>query len=482
MRRLFLLAAVLTLLADSSLRAGKESPGQYSVVIVGTARDVRVQLRHRPRISIADREWLHLDIVNLSRRPVVISGITCDIRGRCFDLTSRRETRNADLVRGNMHDLFPGTDPSAQKPLVVPAGRYVSTSLSHQCTSRLGLESITNQRVLATAGVRLEVDGQVVIGAARDQLTHSVSTPFVFDWLAPDAADIASMQSEVRLQLANPGGPVEDLLIPLLRLPEVAAAFGVRDFVAALSQRPTWQNRDALLMFHINEHHSDAPEVHAWFLERLNSGESDVLIELLRSPNIRDASFVMPTVRLMESSTEPRSLRQGLALLESLEAPQQKDQQLARRLSAAVRGKSPLWTLEQLQEAAQTGRDYEYQSQISRVARLGQTRDRRLIPVLVPWLDCNLTEDDERGTMLPSRYEDYPPMRISEAALQAILQIEGGESWEIYQSLAGRIHRDLLESDIESAQRTNAFVTTMTRTRADMIASLKRRLRRVRQQ
>jgi hypothetical protein len=474
MQKTVLFAAITCSLAACGQHASAETnaPRKFAVVELGNSRDVKVRLRYLTRASLADRNWMSIEIENLTDRPVVITHTHYTANRECFDLRTGRRVAGGSLASGSKFDMYPEawiTQPV--KVVIQPGIHRVTAQPSDYSSALLGLPPKSGLRVLGSIALKLEVEG---LGVVADGYKHSSSislgTPFAFDWVYPDAMGFEAMRRQLHSELSNPvkWPKQRHLLAALLAVPQVASSASLEELIDAMARLPNLASRDILLR-HCNEHFANAPQIIAWYQKRLESGDASTLTELARSTNIWQDSFVPPIVQLFTASR--RNWHLALRHLEAHGVPQQRDQALARRLAKHIYTNAPLKSLDELERGPERDQDAAFQEQGRIITYLGMTRDQRLVDYLTPWLDCRRSIYDLRRcatptTTIPERFHT-PPLRICDAALDALLRIEGDH--ELHEHYKARPEIKQFEGTTED------LITTINKVRDGMIHRLKQR-------
>ena len=194
-----------------------------------------------------------------------------------------------------------------------------------------------------------------------------------------------------------------------------------------------------------------------------------MLTELSRLSDIWQDSFIPPIVEMHTSSR--KHWRLALHILEKRGVPQQRNQAMARRLATSIYTNAPLKGLDELNNLPKEDQEAAFQEQGVIITYLGMTRDRRLMDYLMPWLDCRRTIQDLRTnaismTATPARFYT-PPLRVCDAALEAVLRIDGHQKLHEVYSQHPRLQQ------FEGS--TDDLIVTMHSVRDAMIREVKQR-------
>ena len=160
MQKTVLFAAIIwSLNADCQCVSAELSEvRQFAVVELGNSRDVKVRLRYLTRASLADRNWMSIEIENLTDRPVVITHTHYTAKRECFDLRTGRRVAGGSLASGNKFDMYPEawiTQPV--KVVIQPGIHRVTAQPSDYSSALLGLPRKSGLRVLGSIALKLEV-------------------------------------------------------------------------------------------------------------------------------------------------------------------------------------------------------------------------------------------------------------------------------------------------------------------------------------
>ncbi len=247
--------------------ADKSRDRQFAVVELGNSQAVKVRLKYLTRASLADRNWMSVEIENLTDRPVVITHTHYTANRECFDLRTGRRVASGSLGSGNQFDMYPESYITQPVKVVIQPGiRRVSTHPSNSASVSRGLPPKSGLRVLGSIAMKLEVEGRVVADGYDHSSPVSLGVPFAFDWVYPDAMGFEAMRRELHGHLDNPVKWPEqrNLLAALLAVPQVAQSVSIEQLIDAMSRRPSVASR-AILLSHCSGHFATHPRLLAWF-------------------------------------------------------------------------------------------------------------------------------------------------------------------------------------------------------------------------
>jgi hypothetical protein len=430
--------------------AGADDGWQTVPVFDDPGLTVRVKVKKQAKAS--DAGWLVLEFVNGGKEPMTVTNAHYRIGAEFFNLQTDQRGGSGGLASGNTFDLFPEawkTTPVA--PIVLKPGepyRAVDQP-SNYSTALLGVSS--GLRVRAALHMRLEVkDGRV-------WETPPKGVAFAFDWLPPDADDVAVMRRRLKAMMAEPSRYVHQvyLLGAYLNFPDAADGVTCDELLAALGRRPEGsavQGRETIAR-HLGQRFAAEAAVRDYYLGALKGGDRAAISDLMQVPGLWHKSFVGPLADLF--TADPQTYHAALPVLHQHRADWAADQALARKLSAAVRGQQPL--LRQKVSELMPGRLMYWAMAVGKLALTG---DKGAVADLKPALDDTRNYAKlEHMAFIPGMRS--PPTRVCDAALDAILTILDGGPDDAYRK-AGLI-----------GVRDSAAAAKI---RDEMIAELKKRL------
>jgi hypothetical protein len=263
-------------------------------VPVGEVGGVSVRVWVRPVASLADPDWLAVEVCNADRTPVWVRNANYRFESERSDPVPGRPGMTGGLASGNDHELF-GTSAAALRP-----GRtWCVRPVSDYSAALLGLPPPAGWRVRATFHLTLDLaDG-------RRLRTPDAGVPFTFAWVYPDIAGFEAMRDRLRGMLARPDRNISHvyLLDALFKIPAVASAADRDRLLAGLAVRSgTWDGRWSVVRRLAARHPGD-PAVIAYFRRQLAVAPRRV-VEDLAAGGPWDPSFADTLLRLYADDPE----------------------------------------------------------------------------------------------------------------------------------------------------------------------------------
>jgi hypothetical protein len=447
--------ASLLLCTCLTSRSLADDSGPWHLVEVGTRGDLSVRLKVRPRVSLADKDWMIIEFENRGDSDIELLNTSYRIESKRSDLKTGDPRSSGGLASGNEYDLFPHAwKTPCVAPRVVKPGIYrVIDHPSMYSSALLGLPPRDGWLVNATLSMRVEIKGDGVLSDSQD--AHA----FQFEWLYPDEAGFQRARARLKSLLTNPENMVQHayLLHCLLSVPKISRVVGVPELLASLKNRDDPFAGREYVLEHLGNQYARDKIVVEHFRKRLEAGDVTATGDLRRAVHVWDPSYLDPLVTIF--ANDQRSWDNVLLTLERNGMPQKKDKQLASRLSAEmlkryVIGKLPPGALRR------------HNSLRRSLPMLARSRDRTLIPKIAPHLDDSTRILDPRF-LATAGFGSLPPLRVCDAALEAIMTLLDEDVHVVYRQ---RVKPD--------GKGLDALETAFNTARDQMIDDLKARLKR----
>lgn len=436
------------ILALASASASAAEDGVWRTTELGRVGDITVQLQVRASASLVDEEWLRLEFKHPGEDPVPVRRAQYRMNRVCHGLRTGRRTASGSLASGNIHDLFPlrRLEPGTNRAVAQP---------SDYSAAILGLPP--KDGWLVKASIHLDIE----LGDGSRLSLPDEGVPFEFEWLYPDQAGFRAMRARLLALLKNPKSRPEHahILGTLLGIAGVGDACRVEDLLAALDRREGSFDGRWALAEHLGAHHPDDEKVLAYYRTHLGNGDTEAVHDLLVAPGIWRNEFIEALLAIYEDGGL-RDMGRVLRLLHQHRAQWPADSTIPQRLSAALLRKYEI--LEKKPDEIDADR-FVYWASLARLLSL--TGDPAVILVLRPFLDRQepVLESDLVSLAVGVR---FPPARVCDVALDAILTVLDGEPHTAY-AQAG--YKQEMSYGKDAAQKMAAL-------RNKMIASLKTRL------
>ncbi len=427
---------------------------------------VTVQLLYRPEASLSDEEWIKLQFTRSGDADTELKNIHYRMESERFSPDGKTLISSGGLASGSSYDLFGKSRAWGNRGRITSAAhpsRYSSTLLG--LAPKGGL--------LVRARLHLHFDR----ADGRRIKTPPEGVPFTFIWNRPDESGFAEMRERLK-SLLNEAEPQSNschsyILGTLLEIPEVSGDISLSRILTAIDKRKGGFDGREPLVEHLEKWSSDPAEVRNHYLSLLERGDRRVCMDLHRAEWLWDRRFIEPLVAVHEMPKISPYWELNVLFAHSSEWVG--DPEIPGRLSAPLLeryGKFLKRTPEELIE----NRQMQLQTWTHFAEDLGKTRDRKVIPLLVPFLSCTEAFADPRMAFSSTDGEALP-YRACDVALESILTILDGETEKAYRAAQG------LDSTGETTRfpyrriRSNQVQTTALRDR--MIFSLKERLEAV---
>jgi hypothetical protein len=457
-------------LAVASAAAGSEAAGtgaqpvDVQTVELISEGQLHAWLIVPSEVAPTDTRWLTIRFVNTGGDLVHVRNASYRIERLDFDLATGQQVSRSSLGSGNTYDLFSfAWHEPRQGPIRISLDakqvHEVVDGPSEYATVLLGLDRTTDIRV--EAAVHLSID----FGEAEAR-TPDTGVRFSFIYRAPDDADFNTMRNELRRLLTEPPEPENRVpwrLHAMLDCPAVTEGIEPLAFLKSV-EHPNGSHylfREPILDF-LATTFGQHDDVVQFMLRRLRAKEMLCVRDLLGSPGIWDPSFIQPLVDIHEDDQTVYGFEDAaLRILHAHRQDWTADESIPGRLSAAVVRRGQIW----LAPEADRQSDEVLRALPSTYELLGMTGDPTVINLIRPGLD-DQREVRERGP----RYALYapevlPPLRVCDAALDAILTIRHGEARLGYpsQELASFRHeRDFLKLDEQFISMRDEMIANMT--------------------
>ena len=396
---------------------GQDVFEDWQEIQIGQRGDLTVRLRVKRRATLADENWLAIEFENQSNRDIELVHPKYGIRYEAYDLQTQKLNKSGDLGSGNLfwrqQAVRHGPPQIAKQSVwrVVDQPSSVSGAL-------LGLPPQGGLLIKAELFAHVEVKNE---GVVVDSLERC---PFEFRWQFPDEAGFEKMRSRLKNLLESSPADLHSayMLRALLKIPNVAKVASAEELLEALdaSVHPNWGR--AFLLKHIDEHFANNPVVANRFRERLAARDKAVVEDLKKTPRIWSPSMLK--LLIVRFETEPTSSRAILDVLDQHGPPQKHNEQLARRLSAALL-KQPAF-LPMNRRGVREPKNVGAWRVMDALKMLSKTHDQAVVARIAPYLD-----NKERGLnprLLATLMTQMPPLRVCDAALEAILTILDGDA------------------------------------------------------
>lgn len=338
--------------------------------------DIDVTLLFRPRATPADEEFIGFLIDNKTGRfPQLGSSANYRIdNAQLRDRVTRQLVAATSLASGNEYDLLyrEVMDVNTQRP-TTPKGEIRRTqALSNAVLGALALPPKGGHGFLIQARVHMSLafDGQF-------PSTPSEGVPIEFEWLPSNNYD--RMQERLRHVLNN-GDPKAinyGVLSSYLEQPEVGAKVATPDLIAGLR---SWEQSGRVILKYLDEHRPPEEGLLDYALTIIEKRDYLRMSVLCESTSLHDVKLIEPLKAWATDASKPPGAESALVLLSKQIDLAPDRERLTAELGKTWLARSPI-TRSQTLDPKKPWRWLE------ELEYLALTRDRNLVPRLVPYLD-----------------------------------------------------------------------------------------------
>lgn len=356
---------------------GRGLEGFDRVLLVSHA-DIEVSLLVRPSATPADVEFIGF-LINNKTGKAIGPGTSAHYRidkAELIDRATGKLVSTQSLASGNDYDLFyrDVMDIGAERP-ALPTGELRRLAYSSGYT--MGLLGIPEA---GSKGYTIRATVHFTLSFGENQLsTPDWGVPIQFDWLPPDEAGMEAMRKRVREVVVggDPGVRQDTVLATLLDHPEIGRTVSTGDLLAGLD---AWEQRGGKILAYLDEHRVPNDGLVDYALGVIGRRDHLRISVLKDSKSLRDVRLIEPLRAWATSSTNTSGSEDALEFLsKQLDLAPDRDA-LTAELGQVWLGRSPITRSGRVQE----GREWHW---VYEMRLLELTRDRNLIPVVVPFLE-----------------------------------------------------------------------------------------------
>ncbi|CAN5488084.1 hypothetical protein BH10PLA1_BH10PLA1_21330 [soil metagenome] len=403
------LGLVLLICARSAI-AKPDADGFKHIPLISRP-EFDVELLVRPIAMPADEQFIGFLIVNKTASPLQL-GQSCQYQIRDaqrFELGTNKLISTGSLASGNYYDLLhrdlvnPNT---TQPPLPVGASRHLNYSSSYS----LGLLGIPAKN---SAGYHIKSVVHLTMEYDRKMWsTPPAGVPIEFDWMPPDEKGIGAMRIRLQQLLKNgdPGQRFYNVMAASLDYPEVGGAMTGEELIAGLW---SWGQCGGKVLEFIDAHRPNDALLVQYALDLAARNDYLHLLVLKQSKSLHDARLIDPYRHWVLGQSDRYGWESALELLSK-----QLDLAADRPAITAELGKEILSRCPLVQSGKLGGDDPWHWN--NEVDLLALTRDKNLIPSLLPYLDHDEVVIDAKRMSLMN---NGVSTRVCDVTFNAILDL-----------------------------------------------------------
>lgn len=412
MRLAFLSFILTTATVASGSSAVPDDEGYQQIPLIHHA-EVDVSLLLRPRASAADEAFIGFLIDNKTGGLTQL-GSSANFRidkARLLDRKTGQPLAETSLASGNDYDLLYRDVMviNTERPTIPKGELRRMEALSSQTLGalRVPARGANGLTIKASVHLNLSINGQF-------PSTPPEGMPIQFDWLPPDDADIARMQARLRqiLHDGDPGARLYGVLMTHLEHPDIGPKTSTSDLIAGLR---TWGQHGGLILAYLDKHRAPDEDLLDYALAIIAQRDHLRILVLSQSESLHDARLIEPLKAWATDDSQPYGSESALVLLSKQIDLAPDRAALTSTLGSAWLARSPL-TRSGTFDADEAWR---WQSE---VRNLALTRDPKLVPALVPYLDRKDVVVDAKLMSIPN---DGVSTRACDIAYNTVMDLLG---------------------------------------------------------
>jgi hypothetical protein len=288
------------------------------------------------------------------------------------------------------------------------------------------MESLSDRALGALGILAQQSNGLTIRGRFHLELHYNdvlLSTPIEgvpieFDWISPSDEGIERMKLRLirTLREGDPGGRRYHVLATHLNHPVIASAASSQDLIAGLEAWKQGSGADKILQ-HIDAHGQPNDGLVDYALRVIERRDHIRMLVLSRSTSLQDARLIEPLKAWSVDPANPHGNESALTLLS-------KQIDLASDRDALTSELGKTWLARSPFVRSGQWRADEAWRWTDEMHRLALTRDGRLMPILLPYLDRKEIVIDARQIAAAN---DGISMRACDVAFNTIMDVLGRE-------------------------------------------------------
>ena len=397
--RLLLAWLIAMICCPSEGNAAEVQAAGWSTAVLWNSDVVSARLLFKPSASLADKNWLALELENHTLKPLEFGQTWMNL-----GMTLKEIPSGKVLTTSGLSGAF-------RSIKTLPPGRHRFYGDTFEFASaNMGLPPDTGLRVEVQAKVDTEITG------GKRYKTPEAKPSFTFEWRYPSAAERTGMIQEMRQYLAAPGDLEKHLsrMSALFKVPQVQESLTLEDYLPALKASRD-SNVRHLLVPNLFARYSDDPRVLAYYREAFQK-EPDVVYWDAATVSVWNEEFLEPLVQGCE-----KDKWHYFSVLSRHSAEWRNRPPYVARVSAALLKHNPI-----LRRELRKIPNEELEQWAKAVLEAGEVADPALVELLKPALK------DQRQARINYGAGGWNEGRVCDRALIAILQILDGDSWTAF--------------------------------------------------
>jgi len=394
--------------------------------------NLSVVLVYPESATLADKEWLSIVFRNSGSEKVEIADASYRMEKEVWVGGQLHST--GSLASGNTYDLFPHCwKETPIAPRFVEPGFYaVNRHPSRYCSALLTSPKDGDFEVKASLHLDLTLPDGTRISSPQKGI------PFSFRWEKPDAEGLAAIEKEILTMLDNPepeSASVHGYRLTTLLKAGTFPSLTPDRLLRAIDRRrdDPWCGRKELIQLYLDTTDDFGP-LQDYYWDHMPEGWDSLFddIAFFTDALWRD-DFLSPLVKVATSKHHPRQDK-AFWLLSRLWKKWHKHPEIPSALAQSTIQK---WERLEGKSEEKVAHDNDLYAVNFYIRELGECRDQKLIPILLPylkWESRHITEDKIRWSIpvhdFKSGADDIilpPTFRIRDEAIYAILTIQYGD-------------------------------------------------------
>lgn len=371
----------------------------WSAAVLWSSDVVSARLLFKPSASLADKNWLALELENHTLKPLELGQTRINLE------TTRKEILSGKvLTTGGLGGTF-------RSIKTLAPGRHRFYDAFEYASANMGLPAVTG------LSVECQVKADTELRGGKHYQTPKDEPSFTFEWRYPSTAERTGMVQEMKQYLAAPGNLEQNCarISALFKVPQMRESLTAQDYLPALRAARLAGVRH-LLASNLFARYSRDPAVLAYYREEFQK-EPDVVYWDAATVDVWNEEFLEPLIQGCETDKW-----HYFEVLSRHPAEWRNRPPYVARVSAALLKHNPI-----LRREIRTIPDKELEPWAKAVIQAGKVADPALVELLKPALK------DQRQARIDYGAGGWNEGRVCDRAVVAILQILDGDSWTAFE-------------------------------------------------